>query len=97
MGLAKGLMHITEKRRSMLQSVMQGLRLGWFFPTTSTVKYRYEFVMWRRIAKIQQKYRRSDGTRVALNQSIIMHLPNENITILNTDSIFHRLENQTSN
>jgi len=45
MGLAKGLMHITEKRRSMLQNVTQGLRLGWVFPATSTVKYRYEFVM----------------------------------------------------
>jgi len=45
MGLGKGLMLITVKRRSMLQNVMQGLGLGWGFPTTSTVKYGYEFVM----------------------------------------------------
>ena len=45
MGLGKGLMLITVERRSMLQNVMQGLRLGWIFQTTSTVKYGYEFVM----------------------------------------------------
>jgi hypothetical protein len=44
MGFCKGLMLFTVKRRSMLQNVMQGLRLGWVLPTANTVKYGYEFL-----------------------------------------------------